>query len=315
VIPRRFHWVWLGGEPLPDQFREWIDGWGRLHPGWERRVWSDENKPTLRNEDWFLGATVQSQRADILSYELVHMFGGVYLDVDMECLKCIEPLLGGVAAFAAEQEPGELGAGIFGAVPDHAWLADVIERLPVSMREHLSILRSAGPGHLTAVTRESHPEVTIFPKEYFYPYQAHEPSRAGGPFPGSYAVHRWHGSWVAPEDRFLEDFPLELEREMRSLLPEGAAVITIAEGIELDLGEHRVLPFVGREGFWANPEDDDVALVELERLQDDGWDWLVVLEDAYWWFDHYAQFTSAMERRAAATHRRRHFTAFHLRRP
>jgi len=283
-----------------------------MHPGWRRQLWDEQNRPALRNEDWFLRATVQSQRADILSYELVHMFGGVYLDVDMECLKNIEPLLEGVAAFSAEQEPGELGAGIFGAIPRHSWLEDVVERLPASMREHESILRSAGPGHLTAVTRESHPDVTIFPQDYFYPYQAHEPSRAGGPFPSAYAVHRWHGSWVPPEDKFKEDFPLELERELRSLLPGGARVLTLAEGIELDLGERPVLPFIGRDGYWTNPEDSAAAHAELQRLEADGWDWLVVLEDAYWWFDYYAEFMSEVERRAAAAHRRRHFTAFDL---
>jgi hypothetical protein len=182
------------------------------------------------------------------------------------------------------------------------------------MQEHTNILRATGPGHLTAVTR-SHPEVTVFAQEMFYPYLAHEPSRAAGPFVSAYAVHRWHGSWVAPEDKFLEDFPRELERELRSLLPDRAQVLTLAEGIELDLGERPLLPFTGREGYWGNPEDSDAALKELERLRALGWGWLVVLEDAYWWFDFYAQFMSTVEQRAPATHRRRRFTAFQLARP
>jgi Glycosyltransferase sugar-binding region containing DXD motif len=303
--------VWLGDQPLDAQYQEWMDGWERMHPRWRRRLWTDRNRPTLRNEACFIRATEPAQRADILRYELVHRFGGVYLDLDMECLKCIDGLLDGVDAFAGEQEPGELAIGIIGAVPGHPWLEDVIGQLPTSMQEHTSILRATGPGHLTAVTRR-HPEVTIFPQDVFYPYPAHEPSRAAGPFPSAYAVHRWHGSWVAPEDKFLEDFPRELERELRSLLPEGARVLTIAEGIDLDLGEHPMLPFIGREGYWGNPEDSEAALTELERLTALGWDWLVVLEVAYWWFDFYAQFMSNVEQRAPATHRRRRFTAFQL---
>jgi Glycosyltransferase sugar-binding region containing DXD motif len=308
-IPRCFHWVWLGDEPLPAQYREWMEGWGRMHGGWEHRLWTDSNRPTLRNEACFVRATVPAQRADILRYEVVHRFGGVYLDVDMECLKSIAGLLDGVEAFAAEEQPGELAIGIIGAVPGHPWLADVIAQLPASMEQHSSILRATGPGHLTAVT-SGHPEVTIFPQETFYPYLAHEPSRASGPFPSAYAVHRWHGSWVAPEDKFLEDFPRELEHQLRSLLPKGVRVLTLAEGINLHLGERPILPFANREGFWGNPDDSDAALAELDRLRARGWSWLVVLEDAYWWFDFYAEFMSTVQQRAAATHRGRGFIAF-----
>jgi hypothetical protein len=254
---------------------------------------------------------VAAQRADILRYEILYRFGGVYLDVDMECLKRIDGLLEGVQAFAAEEQPGELAIGILGATPGHPWLKDVIERLPASMREHASVPHATGPGHLTAVTRD-HPDVTVFPQDFFYPYLAHEPSRAKGPFTSAYAVHRWQGSWVAPEDKFLEDFPRELERELRSLIPEEGRVITLAEGIELDLGGRPVLPFIGREGQWGNPEDSEAALAELRRLTRLGWDWLVVLPDAYWWFDFYSDFMAAVERQAPATYRRRRFTAFQL---
>lgn len=288
-----------------------MQGWERLHPHWQRRLWTDGNRPVLRNEECFQRATVAAQRADILRYELVYRFGGVYLDTDMECLRSIDELLDGVEAFAAEEQPGELAIGIFGAVARHPWLEDVIEQLPPSMRAHQSILRATGPGHFTAVTK-GHPEVTVFPQEHFYPYLAHEPSRAAGPFPGAYAVHHWHGSWVAPEDKFLEDFPIELERELRTLLPESAWVITLAEGIELDLGRRRILPFVGREGYWANPEDSAGALAELERLTAEGWDWLIVLADAYWWFDHYAQFMASVRAKASRVHSGRGFTAFQV---
>jgi hypothetical protein len=311
VIPRIFHWIWLGEEPLPAQSQDWMEGWARMHPRWEGRLWTDANRPALRNESCLGQASVPAQRADILRYELVHRFGGVYLDLDMECLKGIDDLIEGVDAFAAEEQPGELANGIMGAAPGHRWLDAVIARLPASMRAHTSIPRATGPGLLTEVTR-SHPEVAVFPHEMFYPYRAHEPSRAGGPFPSAYAVHRWHGSWVAPEDKYLEDFPLELERKLTALIPEGAWILTLAEGIDLDLGERRVLPFTGREGFWGNPEDSEAAHAELDRLTALGWSWLVVLPDAYWWFDYYGEFTSALERQASATHRGRDFTAFRL---
>lgn len=288
-----------------------MDEWLRIHPHWDHRVWTDENRPTLRNEESFRASAVASQRADILSYELVYRFGGVYLDTDMECLKSIDGLLEGIEAFTGEQEPGELAHGIFGSVAGHPWLEDVVAQMSTSIEQHEDILRATGPRMLTAVTR-SHPEVKIFPPELFYPYLAHEPSRAAGPFPSAYAVHRWHGSWVPAEEKFLEDFPRELERELITLLPSGARVITLAEGIDLDLGELPVLPFTGREGYWGNPADSEAALAELERLTALGWNWLVILEDAYWWFEFYETFLATVSARAPQTHRGRLFTAFEL---
>ena len=311
LIPRTFHWVWLGDSPMPDECRDWIAGWLEAHPGWTHRIWSEDNRPTLANEEAFLAAEVLAQRADILRYEVVLRHGGVYLDTDFECLRNIEELLHGVAAFTGEEEPGQLANGIFGAVPGHPWLRDLVDRLPASLTEHATIPEATGPGLITRVT-EDHPDVTTFPAGIFYPYRAHEPSRAGGPFPEAFAVHRWHGTWVAPEDRFLEDFPKEIERDLRALIPPAGRVVTIAEGIDLDLGERDVLPLVGREGSWANPDDSAAALAELDALASAGYDWLVVLELASWWFDYYADFFAAVERRARAVHRERHFTAYAL---
>src|SRR6266516_4079263 len=92
-IPRLFHWIWFGPQPLPEQHRRWIDGWLALHPGWEHRLWTDANRPTFLNEPQFLAADNFAEMADIARYELLYRFGGVYVDTDTECLRSIEPLL------------------------------------------------------------------------------------------------------------------------------------------------------------------------------------------------------------------------------
>jgi len=311
AIPHRFHWIWLGDQPLPDEYRSWMEGWLAVHPGWEQCLWTDENRPRLINEDVFARATLPAQRADILRYEVVLRFGGVYLDTDFECLKRIDDLITGTTAFAAREEPESIANSLFGGVAGHQWLEDLVAGLPAAFEQHASVVEATGPGYLTRVTAQ-HPEVEIFPSELFYPYQAHEPSRAGGPFPDAYGVHRWHGSWLAPEERFTEDFPRELERELRAIIPAAGRVLTITEGIPLDLGDRVVLPFVDRDGFWGNPEDSATASAELERLGEKGFDWLVVLEVADWWHEHYGAFFAGVERRGAAVHRRRRFVAYDL---
>ncbi len=197
MIPRCFHWVWLGSEPLPQQHRDWMAGWERMHPDWDRRVWTDANRPPLHNEHSFLQAAVPAQRADILRNELVHRFGGVYLDTDMECLSPLDGLLEGPGAFAGEEEPGRARQHhprlcTWAPVASGRDRADTDLDPRARHRPTRHGARSAHRGE------RDHPEVAILPPEIFYPYRAHEPSRAGRSFPSAHAVHRWHGSWAAP---------------------------------------------------------------------------------------------------------------------
>ena len=146
LIPRLFHWIWLGSHAMPDEHRHWREGWLRTHPGWDHRLWTDHNLPPLKNGPEFRRAETFAQKADIARYELVERYGGIYLDTDMECIDNLEPLLDGAEAFAGWLEPGvEIGIGIFGATPEHPWLVELVSQLPTSMRSGFDILWQTGP--------------------------------------------------------------------------------------------------------------------------------------------------------------------------
>jgi inositol phosphorylceramide mannosyltransferase catalytic subunit len=94
LIPKLFHWIWFGPRPLPEQYRCWIEGWLELHPGWEHFLWTDANRPTFINEVQFQAADSFAQKADIARYEIVYLYGGVYVDTDTECLRPLTTLGG-----------------------------------------------------------------------------------------------------------------------------------------------------------------------------------------------------------------------------
>ncbi len=132
-----------------------------------------------------------------LRYELVHRFGGVYLGTDMECLRPLDGLLGGPGAFAGGEEPGRARQHhprlcTWAPVASGRDRADTDLDPRARHRPTRHGARSAHRGE------RDHPEVAILPPDIFYPYRAHEPSRAGRSFPSAHAVHRWHGSWAAP---------------------------------------------------------------------------------------------------------------------
>ena len=192
-IPKLFHRIWLGDRPLPSEFREYETSWRRLHPGWEFVTWTDENLPEIKNAQAFASARSPADAANILRYELVYAYGGVYVDTDFFCQKAIDSLISDDMCFVARQLDGVVNNAIIGAVPGHAFCQDLVSSLdnhiaaiPVDSR---SVLRS-GPFYLSSVLLR-HPEVTVYPALLFYPYEWHERWRRDEGFPEAFAIHHW----------------------------------------------------------------------------------------------------------------------------
>lgn len=204
-IPKVIHRIWLGG-PMPPVVARYGKAWRDLHPGWLVRTWRDWDLPALTHQEWFDRAASPAQRADIARLELLHRYGGVYVDTDFEPLKPLDDLIAGTSCFIATEDGRWLATGIMGAVPGHPFVADLIDGLPGSIQENRDAPpnQQTGPKYVTGRYRaytEAHPDdpVTVFPAALFYPYHFTEPERAGDAFPDAYAVHHWSHSWKPPE--------------------------------------------------------------------------------------------------------------------
>jgi hypothetical protein len=206
-FPRLIHQIWLGPQPLPKTAEAWMETWHRTHPGWHCQLWTERDlaRLELRHRALLEAAESPAMRSDILRYELLWRYGGLYVDVDFECFRCLEPLLAQVdaEAFGGFEWPTvshrhSLCNALLGALPGSAFFARVLEQLPENMASHADekevhgvewITRSTGPGFLTQIAAEF-PEVTIFPQPVFYPH----PHRQAG----AYARHHFLGSWRRP---------------------------------------------------------------------------------------------------------------------
>ena len=190
----------------------------------------------LSEEYWVYDAyLLPIQRADAVRYFILHHFGGLYVDLDFECLKPLEPVLHGRSCvFGSEPRahalayrmPVIIGNALMASVLGHPLWLDVHKAL-VRHREALDtrgpdVLRSTGPLMLTDVVQCYATDwVTVYPPDVFYPQldasnrhifalwakdadmeQAHYVSelRKGVVRPDSYAVHHWAGTWTSNYD-------------------------------------------------------------------------------------------------------------------
>jgi hypothetical protein len=205
LLPKTFHFVWLGGKRMPAEFVDFRRTWADHHPDWQIAVWDESTLPRLRNQHWFDRAESWSQKVDIASFELLHRHGGIYLDTDFECLKNIESLLGGIDVFSASEDRVHVCHGIMGCTPGHPLLDRLIGAVPHSITSQpgQSPAVTTGPHLITKVFKQWIAEgngATVFAPELFYPYHYDEKHRRHETFPDAYAAHHWAGSWL-PENQ------------------------------------------------------------------------------------------------------------------
>ena len=94
-IPYIIHQIWVGPNPLPKKSEEFIKQIKELHPNFTYILWTDRDvTPTnFINYDYIEKVKSYAQKADIMRYEILYKYGGVYIDIDFEIYKNIEPLL------------------------------------------------------------------------------------------------------------------------------------------------------------------------------------------------------------------------------
>jgi FkbM family methyltransferase len=198
-IPPTFHAIWVGSSELPSAFEATKASWTSRHPGWTFRLWRDADLRWLLNQGLFDRAPSPAQKADIARYEILRRYGGVYVDVDMECLRPLTPLLAETNFLAGRQDQRFVAIGILGSSPDHPLLEEAISRLPVSSLLRHDILKQSGPAFLTRLIEQgdwaARPGVRICEPEVFYPSPWLDRSAPRVDLSRAYAHHAWSHSW------------------------------------------------------------------------------------------------------------------------
>lgn len=98
MIYKNLHQIWLRG-PLPEKYLSWIETTKSLHPDWTYKLWSGEEIRNLieKRHDWFISIydnyPYDIQRCDVARYFILYEYGGLYLDLDIECIKNVEDIL------------------------------------------------------------------------------------------------------------------------------------------------------------------------------------------------------------------------------
>lgn len=172
-IPKKIHFIFLAkNEMMPDVFKCCIDIAKELHPDWEINFYDEDNAlqiiqqhfPELEN--LYRSYPLNVQRADIFRILVIYLYGGFYMDLDIYCLKKLDPLLKFNVVLAEEKHlkrevctalgiknPKRVANYMFGSIPRHPFwldfLNEVMDKSLIEIKNENDVLESTGSGLLT----------------------------------------------------------------------------------------------------------------------------------------------------------------------
>ncbi|EAU84871.2 MIPC synthase [Coprinopsis cinerea okayama7 len=212
-IPKIIHQTWKT-DTLPPRWQPISQACRDMMPDYEYMLWTDDSSREFiaQNYPWFL-ETFDSyeypiQRADAIRYFVLHHYGGVYMDLDIGCLRPMDPLLN-YPVILPKTIPVGVSNDLMFAEKGHPFLLQTINNLVTFdhswVLNYPTVMFSTGPMFLSAqygIYTTAHPDsatkdIRILPKS-LYGKNA-RPEEA----PHSFFSHFYGSSWHADDAAFI----------------------------------------------------------------------------------------------------------------
>jgi len=222
-IPNIIHQTWKSQE-IPEEWKSHVASWKRFHPDWEYLLRTDEDNREFIKEYYpeilsiYDSYTYNIQRADAVRYLILHKFGGLYADMDIECLAARQFILGLEPDEHAKDHGIEsiISNALMISIPGHPFLSSIIDNMlktgiDQSITFHDEVLSSTGPIMISNILKTcSCKNVTVLPSYVFSPYISSSNellallNRSNNYHylkkqclkNGTFAIHYWANTWV-----------------------------------------------------------------------------------------------------------------------
>ena len=187
-VPKIIHQVWIGPHKPPWQ---WIDTFRKnftaIYPDWEYRLWREDDIKELNliNRDEYRYEEILSGKVNILRYEILYQYGGIYIDADCEWInnKSLQNLIdktNETGVFAGWEDENMLANSVIGSSVNNPLMYYAIKLLGKTFHYNRRVLNrptwiSTGPRFFSECVLPY--SITAFPKYYFYPISWHRDNR------------------------------------------------------------------------------------------------------------------------------------------
>lgn len=212
-IPKKIHYCWFGGNPLPPLALKCIESWKKYLPDYEIKEWNESNFDVHCCK--YVEEAYQERKwafvSDYARFHALYNEGGVYFDTDIECLTDFDEIIANDAFFGFGRR--SLTLPVFGANEQHPVISMILDDY-----HKRSFYRNDGSLDQTTIEitaekilkqhyglvmngqkQQLRDGIMIYPKEYFSStdWQTGIITRN----PKLKVIHYADGSWLSDEEK------------------------------------------------------------------------------------------------------------------
>lgn len=214
MIPKKIHYCWFGGNPLPESARRYIESWQKYCPDYEIKEWNEDN---FDLDLYPYAREAYDNRKFAFVTDIVRLYvlfneGGIYMDTDVEVTAPLDEFLCH-SAFSGFEDATHVPTGIIGSEKGGKW---AFENLQYYNGRHF--IKPDGTldlqtnvititNNMTAnglVLNNQYQDIpgyfTVYPNDFFCPkdYYTEKIKRTEN----THAIHHFSRSWCGTETRW-----------------------------------------------------------------------------------------------------------------
>jgi len=176
-IPKIIHLIWVGGNK-PEWTEYIVSEIKRINFDYEVIEWNDSNIDfELKNQTLYDQCENLGAKSDILRFEILYRYGGIYLDYDNLPVKKFDDLLHYDFFTGTHKDtPNEVWIGVMGSKPNNEicekYLEDISNITPLRKDEVSRVMDDTGPNRLRKTLGSHHwtCNYKMFIGSEFYPF-------------------------------------------------------------------------------------------------------------------------------------------------
>lgn len=200
MIPKKIHYIWLGGRPKSKLTEICINSWRRVLSDYEIIEWNETNidLKTLCQQNKFLKRCYDLKLwafvSDYLRLYILYNEGGIYLDTDVEVLKSYSDLLSN-EMFIGHESGNNIATAVIGAKKNNLTIKKLLEFYDSKIWDVDLFVNTV----IFRYVLENQPGVfyncLILPQEYFSPYEPNISKDGVVELANTYSIHWFTANW------------------------------------------------------------------------------------------------------------------------
>lgn len=215
MIPKIIHYIWLGNNPIPKKIKKCIASWKKICPDYEIKFWNEQNLDLDKYQ--YVKDAIDNKKyafaSDVLRFDILNNYGGIYLDVDVKLLKPLDKFLDYKFFTGFENERAIAPGLICGCEKGNIIASKMIEYyskadFDTDMQNNetvctiiTSLLKNKYDIKIDNSTQINE-DVAIFSSDYFCPMDMD--SRLTHKTKNTVSIHLYFASWMTGKYRFKQ---------------------------------------------------------------------------------------------------------------